>query len=85
MEIIYSSHFARSLKKLPRSFKAEVNKQETTFRKNCFNPQLKTHKLKGKYKDLWSFSITYKHRIVFKFINKNIVYFIDIGDHSIYQ
>ncbi|MEK9174525.1 MAG: type II toxin-antitoxin system mRNA interferase toxin, RelE/StbE family [Patescibacteria group bacterium] len=85
MEILYSSHFERSLKKLPQSLKAEVGQQELIFRKNCFNPQLKTHKLKGRYKDLWSFSITHKHRIVFKFLNKNTVYFIDTGDHSIYQ
>jgi mRNA-degrading endonuclease YafQ of YafQ-DinJ toxin-antitoxin module len=59
--------------------------KEVIFVKNPFNPQLKTHKLKGKLKGLWSFSVTYSFRIVFEFINDDEVIFYDIGDHKIYQ
>lgn len=83
-EIIYSSHFARAIKKLPHGLLEEVTKREMIFRRDCFDPQLKTHKLRGSHKDHWSFSITYKHRIVFRFLSPDTVYFVDVGDHSIY-
>lgn len=83
--ILYSSHFSRSLKKLPRSLQPEVTKAEQRFRHDCFDTGLRTHQLKGKHKNLWSFSITYKHRLVFQFLSNDVVYFIDIGNHSIYQ
>ncbi|MBI3627039.1 type II toxin-antitoxin system YoeB family toxin [Candidatus Uhrbacteria bacterium] len=58
---------------------------EKIFRKNPFDPSLKTHKLKGKFKDFWSFSIGYKYRIVFEFSADGFVYFLSAGDHDIYQ
>lgn len=83
--IYYSSHFAKALGKLPNQMQKEVGKRESIFRRDCFDPRLKTHKLKGKNRELWSFSISYQHRIVFKFIINNSVLFIDVGDHAIYQ
>ncbi len=62
-----------------------VAEREKMFRSNCFDPRLKTHKLKGKFKNYWSFSITYSHRILFGFLDAHSVAFIDIGDHAIYQ
>jgi len=49
-----------------------------------FDARLKTHKLSGKLKDLWSFSIDYNTRVVFYFTKdkpKRAV-FIDIGTHE---
>ncbi len=83
--ILYSTRFARAMKSLPVEMRDEVKKREAIFRRNCFDPRLKTHKLKGKHQDLWSFSITYKHRMLFRFVSDDIVYFLDVGDHSIYQ
>jgi mRNA-degrading endonuclease YafQ of YafQ-DinJ toxin-antitoxin module len=37
------------------------------FKSNPFDPKLKTHRLSGKLKDLWSFSIEYDLRVVFYF------------------
>jgi len=53
-----------------------------TFSKNPFNPKLKTHKLTGKLKGLWAFSITYDYRVIFKFLNEDKVLLIDIGGHD---
>lgn len=36
-----------------------------------FHPQLRTHKLSGNLKDLWSFSIEYDLRVVFHFTDAN--------------
>lgn len=84
-EIRYSEHFRRALVKLPPEVKSEIRKREAIFKANCFDSQLKTHKLAGKFKNYWSFSLTYSHRVVFQFLGKGKVGFIDVGDHSIYQ
>jgi len=82
--IAYSSHFERAVKKLSPELQGEVKEREAIFRRDCFDSRLKTHKLQGTRKDHWSFSITYKHRIVFRFLAADTVYFIDVGDHSMY-
>lgn len=85
MKIIYTSKFAREYKKLSLDVKIIAEENEKTFRQNPFDPSLKTHKLHGKLKDLWSFSIGYKYRIIFEFVDDNLVYFYGVGSHDIYQ
>lgn len=85
MQIIHSQKFAREYKKLPREIKIQAEKKEKIFRQNPFDPRLKTHKLSGKLKDFWSFSIGYKYRIIFEFKDKDIVHFHSAGNHDIYQ
>ena len=55
------------------------------FHEDPFSPQLKTHKLTGKLKDFWSFSIDYQYRIIFEFADKDIIWFHSIGTHAIYD
>jgi mRNA-degrading endonuclease YafQ of YafQ-DinJ toxin-antitoxin module len=43
---------------------------------------LKTHKLSGRLKDLWSFKISYDMRVVFYFAEKDKVVFVDMGKHE---
>ncbi|OGH72121.1 MAG: hypothetical protein A2921_00570 [Candidatus Magasanikbacteria bacterium RIFCSPLOWO2_01_FULL_43_20b] len=86
MEIIYSPKFAREYKKLPSAIKTIAEEQEALFRKNIFDPKLKTHRLKGKLSGFLSFSVSYKYRIIFEFSkDKNMVCFHSVGDHDIYQ
>jgi len=86
MEIIYGSKFAREYKKLPSNIKDIAEEQESIFRKDPFDPKLKTHKLKGKLSGFLSFSIDYKYRVIFEFAkDKNTVYFHSVGDHDIYD
>ncbi len=87
MEIIYTAEFIRHFKRLPIGIKKEAVKKESVFKKDPFDPKLKTHKLKGKLKDCWAFSISYSHRIIFEFTNNkdDIVYFHSIGKHDIYK
>jgi len=86
MKIIYSPRFAREYKKLPNNIKDIAEEQENIFRKNPFDPKLKTHKLKGKLSGFLSFSIGHKYRIIFEFIKDNkTVYFHSAGNHDIYE
>ncbi len=51
---------------------------------NPFDERLKTHRLSGKLKGLWSFSVTYSIRVVFYFTNDKPeqAVFVNIGDHD---
>lgn len=83
--IYYTKHFNRALKKFPSDLKPQVREREQWFRSDCFDQRLETHKLSGKLKGSWSFSITQKYRILFIFEENNIVTFLDIDDHDLYR
>lgn len=85
MKIIYSSKFAKEYKKLPRRIKLIAEKKEKIFRKDPFDSSLKTHKLSGKLKDFYSFSINYQYRVIFEFKDKGVVWFHKVGTHEIYR
>lgn len=86
MEIQYSSKFVREYKKLPDTVKDIAEEYEILFRKNPFNPKLKTHKLQGRFKGYLSFSIGYAYRIIFELSkDKKKAYFHSGGDHDVYQ
>jgi len=85
MKVLYSPCFIRKYKKLPKKIKDLVEDNEKIFLKNPFDKKLKTHKLTGKFKGLWSFSVDYKYRIIFEFVNKDAVYLHSVGTHRIYQ
>ncbi|MFB6212836.1 MAG: type II toxin-antitoxin system RelE/ParE family toxin [Candidatus Magasanikbacteria bacterium] len=68
---------------MPDSIKEKAKDCIKTFKDNPFNESLETHKLKGRLKGLWAFSINKKYKIIFEFNNnKQIAYFHTTGDHS---
>lgn len=85
MKIIYTSKFAREYKKLSLKLKRLAEKKEKVFRANPFAASLETHKLHGRLREFWSFSVDNKYRIVFEFGEGEIAYFHTVGDHDIYQ
>ncbi len=85
MKIYYSSKFAKEYKKIPHKIKIFAEEKEKIFRKDPFDPRLKTHKLSGKLKDFYSFSINYQYRIIFEFVTDDRIWFYSIGTHEIYN
>lgn len=83
--IRYTSKFERAFKKLSLKEKLIAEDREKIFRTDPFDSRLKTHKLKGKLKSRWSFSLTYSQRVLFNFYEDCKVIFYDIGNHRIYQ
>ncbi|MCR4328051.1 MAG: type II toxin-antitoxin system RelE/ParE family toxin [Patescibacteria group bacterium] len=83
MKIYYHPRFAKSYRKLPSLLRAKAEAREAIFRKNSFDPRLDTHKLHGKLKRQWSFSIGWKYRILFEFVDDGVI-FLDVDDHEIY-
>jgi mRNA-degrading endonuclease YafQ of YafQ-DinJ toxin-antitoxin module len=84
-KIIYTPQFEKSWKKLPIKLKKKAVRQEKLFRQNFFHSSLLTHKLKGKLKKYWSFSLDYHTRIIFRFLKKSEVLFVDVGTHEVYR
>jgi len=83
IKVAYSNSFKRSFKKRIKGQKEELFFQKLElFIKNPYHKQLRTHKLSGKLKDLWSFSIDRNTRIVFYFVDPNHVIFENIGTHD---
>ena len=84
MRIYYHPRFRGAVKRLPSAVQLKAEKREKIFRQDHFDRRLNTHKLHGKLKDLWSFAIDRKYRILFAFDNDDII-FLDAGDHDIYR
>jgi len=86
MEVSFSDSFKKAFRKRVKSTEIENefwNRLEL-FINDPFDSKLKTHKLSGKLKGLWSFSIEYDLRVVFFFTNdkpKKAV-FVDMGTHD---
>ena len=85
IKVAFSSSFKRAFKKkikrnraLEEIFWEKLEK----FMREPFSKELKTHKLSGQLKDLWSFSIGYDVRVIFFFAEKDKVVLVDIGTHE---
>lgn len=85
MKIYYTNKFISSYKKLPEQIKILAEIKEKLFKENPFDSRIDTHKLGGKLKEFWAFSITRKYRIEFKFLGNKEVLFLKAGTHNIYR
>lgn len=82
MEIFSSGTFGKRYKRLPKRVKEKAKDQEKIFKDHPFDSRLKTHKLHGKDKEHWAYSIDRKYRIKFVFIGENTVLYLDVGTHD---
>jgi len=81
----YTLEFIRAYDKLPNALKEEVKGSIQSFRDRKNHQRLKVHKLHGKYKDFFGFSVDRKYRIMFEWISKNEALLHTVGDHTIYN
>ena len=88
-KIVFDASFEKSFEKYKNKLSdkktGQLKKKLLIFKKDPFDKKLKTHKLKGNLKNYWSFSVSYSDRILFRFIDDETVFFIDIGNHNIYK
>ena len=85
IKVSYSSKFRKAFRRLPARTQVAVADKEKLFKQDQFYPSLKTHPLKGELKGLFSFSVNYQYRVLFRFKDSQSVVFINIGTHSIYK
>lgn len=85
IEVTFSNSFKKSFQKKIKNnlpLKKKFWEKVDIFISDPFDVRLKTHKLSGKLKDLWSFSVEYDVRIIFFFPENEKAVFIDIGTHD---
>lgn len=85
VKISFSSSFRRAFKKRIKGnldLEAKFWQKVEQFTIDPFEQSLKTHKLSGKLKDLWSFSLEYDERVLFYFTEDGNAIFVDIGNHD---
>jgi len=84
IKIQYQQKFHKNFKKRIAANNKLVNRfrqRLTLLQSNPNSPILKNHKLKGKMKNYFSFSISNNCRVVYKQVNNSII-LIDIGTHN---
>lgn len=84
MIINWSSHFKRSYKKLPVDIKKDFIQKIKIFVNDPWDPSLKSHKLKGKLQECYSFYLRDGYRVLFEFELTNEINLLDIGPHDKY-
>ena len=82
MRIVFQKSFEKRYKKLPNKIKQKVQEKNILFGKDPYNPILNNHALHGKYVGYRSISVTGNLRIVYKFLDKNTVLFVEINTHN---
>lgn len=85
MEIGFTKAFLRQLKKLEPALQEEICEKVELFQVQPDHMSLKVHKLKGRLKDRYSFSVNYSYRGVFKYTSKTEVVLMAVGDHDVYK
>ena len=85
INILYSPFFIRKFNKLENGLQEDALQKISLFKDRKNHKILEVHKLNGKFKYYFGFSVNYKFRIVFRYVSKNEVLFTDIGDHDIYK
>jgi mRNA-degrading endonuclease YafQ of YafQ-DinJ toxin-antitoxin module len=84
-KIKYALGYIKRIKKLPVGIKVVAIAKEKLFRSNPLHPSLRLHELHGKFRGLWSISLTVGYRIIFERQNNGEILFISIGKHDIYK
>jgi proteic killer suppression protein len=87
IELIWDKGFKLAYKKWERKhpeLRDQFMDKIKLFISAPFHHSLKTHRLSGKLKGLWSISITHEERLTFEFVDKGMkkVLLINIGKHK---
>ncbi|OGG03410.1 hypothetical protein A3D78_06580 [Candidatus Gottesmanbacteria bacterium RIFCSPHIGHO2_02_FULL_39_14] len=86
MIVKFSPQLQKELEKIyrkERKLSDRIEKQLTLFEENPKHPSLRTHKLSGSLKNIWSISITSNIRMVYVLLNENSALFFKIGTHDV--
>ncbi|MEK7094539.1 MAG: type II toxin-antitoxin system mRNA interferase toxin, RelE/StbE family [Patescibacteria group bacterium] len=87
MEVSFSPTFVRMLEALPGSLQEEALEKIELFKCEENHRLLKIHKLSGRLRGRYSFSVNYKMRVVFIYVREKqrTACLLAIGDHDIYD
>ncbi len=83
--IYFHNFFEKKIKKSPLEIQILTDKKVELFKKNPLHPSLRLHELHGRFKGIWSISITGSYRIIFERQKNGDIVFISIGRYDIYK
>jgi mRNA-degrading endonuclease RelE of RelBE toxin-antitoxin system len=81
-EILFSSRFKKSFKKLQENEKKLFYKKLSLFIENHRHPSLRTKKIQGS-EILYESSINMSIRVIWTYKDDSIIFMLDIGHHDI--
>jgi len=85
-QVFHSSKFRKALGRMPKFVKRAFLEKESLFLTDPFHPSLGTHKLHGKYREFFAFTVIGQYRLMFRFMeNGRDIGLINIGTHEIYK
>jgi mRNA interferase YafQ len=90
MQVVWSSGFTRSFKKITKRnsrLRDRITEVLMLLAEDPFTPSLKSHKLAGNLDALWSCSVAYDCRIIFEFSEEDdvlevFILLVNIGNHD---
>jgi addiction module RelE/StbE family toxin len=88
--LLWTETFTRKFKRLVRQnpqLRILIEQRLQQLSENPFQPSLRTHKLKGELSGIWSCSIDYSYRILFKFAKEqggeeDDILLLTLGSHD---
>jgi addiction module RelE/StbE family toxin len=83
--VSFKPSFVREAKRLEYALFEELLEKIELLKDKKNHSSLKVHKLHGKLRGFWSFSVTYKVRVVFQFESENEIVLLAVGDHDVYR
>ena len=83
--IIFAPSVIKSLKKYDSRLIADLQDKLIRFQDRDSHESLKVHKLHGRMKDKYSFSINYQYRVVFSWDEHGHAVIEGFGTHDLYE
>ncbi len=81
MKASYTKNFLRQYAKLSSKIRLKVDERIVLWQRDPFNPQLRDHQLKGKYKQYRSIDITGDYRALYLPQDGEVIFDL-VGTHS---
>jgi len=79
IKAVYTSRFFKSARKLPPSIQNKLASRLEILQENPFNSLLHSKSLTGKLVGFYSFRVTRDWRVIFCFMNPEIIKLIDVA------
>jgi mRNA-degrading endonuclease YafQ of YafQ-DinJ toxin-antitoxin module len=73
--------FEKAYLRLPKHIQNLATLKDQWFRKDAFDPRLRTHKLKGELSAYWAYSVNREYRVLF--LGPSEVLYYDVGTHAL--
>ena len=85
MQVFYTPTFVRQFNSLEWELQIEIASKVEQFKDRKQYRQLKVHKLHGRLAERYSFSVNYRYRVAFVWLDARTAILVAVGDHEIYN